>query len=147
MTERIDGSKSATRRMSTSGALRVGTLRALGPRRSRRIFASSAIHKNVATPRNRSPAALGPVIARMCRSAMSRTSTKLKPRRGSAGMSPVSTRLTAWNEYDGSSPATGPMTATGLTTDIVVAPAPFFMKSHAARSAIVLDCTYGVAPG
>ena len=85
------------------------------PRRSRRICPTS-LHPQEAVDRQEALAAGGSaaVIARMCRSATSRTSTNTKPSRGIAGM-PLSSRSITCSEYERSSLSTGPMIAPGLT--------------------------------
>jgi hypothetical protein len=91
------GSKIAIARMSRFGAVRVGTLRAASPSRSRRIAATSGIHRNSSVEMKRSPPAAGLVIARMWRSATSRTSTNVNPSLGAAGI-PSTSRWMACSE-------------------------------------------------
>ena len=59
--------------------------------------------------------------------------------RGSAGSAPSIMRLTISMEVEKSAPSTGPNTPTGLTTASSMSPPSRAMKSHAARSASVLD--------
>ena len=87
----------------------------------------------------RCPAAEGVVIASNCSAAMSRTSTKLKPKRGNAGIEPSRSFLTASIEAEKSDPRTGPRTRAGLTVTSSSAPPSALCHAHAARSAIVLD--------
>ena len=86
----------------------------------------------------RSPPASGAVIARICRSATSRTSTKLKPIRGIPGH-PASSRSTICSEKERSSPSTGPRIAPGLTAASRSRAPRCSTKSQAARSAIVFE--------
>ena len=91
----------------------------------------------------RSPPAAGSVIARMCRSATSRTSTNVKPSCGTAGM-PSSSRWIACSENEWSSLSAGPMIAPGLTVASRSSAPASRTSSHAACSASVLEREYGV---
>ena len=79
---------------SRSRTVRVGTFEASSPSRSRSTSPISPIHRYRSAAMKRSPAASGAVIARISRSTTSRTSTRLKPSRGTPGM-PSSRRCTA----------------------------------------------------
>src|SRR5262245_56543297 len=82
------GSNSAPARTIQLGGSRVGAFFALSPSVARNTFAISSIDIALpfsATAMKRSPAAAGYVIARMCRSATSRTSTTAKWIRGQPG--------------------------------------------------------------
>jgi hypothetical protein len=85
------------------------------------------------------PAAAGAPIARMCRSATSRTSAMPKRCRGATLISPLNIALTRYIEEPVSSVSGGPSMNVGLTTTSSVPPPSSRMKSQAARSAIVLE--------
>ncbi len=87
---------------------------------------------------SRSPPASGAVIARMWSSATSRTSTKVKPSRGIAGI-PFSSRSISCSENERSSLSAGPMIAPGLTTARRSFAPRFSTSSQAARSAIAFE--------
>ena len=89
------GSRIAAMRTSQLGSCQVGTLLADAPMRLLSTRAISRIdRKSPATARKRSPAAAGCVMARTCRSATSRTSTRPKEIRGQPGMAPSIRRCT-----------------------------------------------------
>ena len=85
------------------------------------------------------PARSGDVMARRCASTTSRTSTTQKP--SAAGrIFPLKSRLTTFPEPSPSVVRMGPKTPLGRTVvNLSVAPS-LAMKSHAARSAMTLDC-------
>ena len=86
----------------------------------------------------RSPPAAAAVIARIWRSATSRTSTMLNPIRGTPGM-PFSSRSTISSEKEWSSLRAGPRIAPGLTNATRSSAPSSRARSQAARSAIVFD--------
>jgi len=77
-------------------------------------------------------------MARMCRSATSRTSTMPNRWRGAMLIVPSSIALTTRGE-DSSVVRVGPRMNVGLTVTSSVPPPSCSIRSHAARSAITLD--------
>jgi Asp-tRNA(Asn)/Glu-tRNA(Gln) amidotransferase A subunit family amidase len=103
-----------------------------------RISATSVSQRNSVTAMKRSPPASAAVITRISRSATSRTSTKLRPSRGIAGM-PMRRRSIARRERDRSAPRSGPMISPGLTAAIRSRIPRSPARPQAARSASVLE--------
>src|SRR5450432_3225909 len=92
-----------------------------------------------ASARKRCPFASGFVIARICRSATSRTSIIFMVRLGTVFIEPVNKFFTSSNPLEMSGPNDGPKIATGLITLNSKSPPSLLTKSHAARSASTLD--------
>ena len=107
-----------------------------------RTAPTSAIHMNRSVAMKRLPPAACCSIARTCRSATSRTSTKLKPSRGTAGI-PPSSRSISCSENETSSLSAGPMIAPGLTTARRSSAPASATSFQASRSAIAFDRVYG----
>ena len=89
---RSSGMNSDTILTTTSGRPRVGTFPARAPSPERSALAMSRIHMKSPAAMKRCPAASGEVMARMCSSARSRTSTTQNPRRGMPAGRPCSRR-------------------------------------------------------
>ena len=78
-------------------------------------------------------------MARMCRSATSRTSASPNRCRRTVVSVPSSIILTIWTEERSSETRVGPRMNVGLTTVSSVPPPSLPMKSQAARSATALE--------
>lgn len=113
-------------------------------------FSVRAMSSNVTTlpptAMNRCPLADSAVIARIWRSAKSRTST-VPNDIGGRTWTPSSICLMSQMDVGMSGPITGPRIPTGLTTDNSRLPPSRATKSQAARSASVLDFIYGCTSG
>jgi hypothetical protein len=95
--ERSDGSKHDASRGVQLGITRVGMSLAAPLNRARNTFATSWILiTSPATAKKRCPAATGSTIARMCKSATSRTSTTTNEIYGVPGIEPSIKRLIDW---------------------------------------------------